>query len=169
MRLGSQDWLRLKQPFGVLIKQGAISRDLVLAIIKGAPKVITVGDATTQRLVDEDIVPNVAIVDGRERRRSRQTPAFPASSILKVSNPAGSISPQAIDAIRTVLETESRAKIIVKGEEDLLVLPVCVYAPLGSAVLYGQPLEGMVIVEVTREKKRKAQEFMEKLISCKSV
>jgi len=43
--------------------------------------------------------------------------------------------------------------VYVEGEEDLLTLPVIVLAPESTAVIYGQPMEGLVIVEVTSHKK----------------
>ena len=55
-------------------------------------------------------------------------------------------------------------KIIVDGEEDLATLPAILYAPLGSAVVYGQPNEGSVLVDVTPEKKLHIEEFMKKMI-----
>jgi hypothetical protein len=51
-------------------------------------------------------------------------------------------------------------RIVVNGEEDLLVLPVAVYAPDNSVILYGQPNEGLVIVQVTEEVRNKASSIM---------
>ena len=52
-------------------------------------------------------------------------------------------------------------RIMVNGEEDLLVLPVCVYAPENSVVMYGQPNQGLVIVKVTPEIRNKAQKLLD--------
>ena len=49
---------------------------------------------------------------------------------------------------------------MVIGEEDLLVLPVCAYSPENSVVLYGQPNEGIVIVQINSEIRNKAQSIM---------
>lgn len=51
-------------------------------------------------------------------------------------------------------------RITVMGEEDLLVLPVCIYAPDNSIVLYGQPNEGLVLVEVSTEIRNKVQTLL---------
>jgi uncharacterized protein (UPF0218 family) len=51
-------------------------------------------------------------------------------------------------------------RILVTGEEDLLALPLFVIVPNGSVVLYGQPLEGMVIVRINEKIRRKAQEML---------
>jgi uncharacterized protein (UPF0218 family) len=54
-------------------------------------------------------------------------------------------------------------RISVNGEEDLLVLPVCVYAPENSVVLYGQPNEGLVIVKITPQIRNKTQTLLDSM------
>jgi uncharacterized protein (UPF0218 family) len=51
----------------------------------------------------------------------------------------------------------------VKGEEDMLALPMFTLAPKESAVLYGQPLEGIVVVKITQEKQNQAKDLMNKI------
>jgi hypothetical protein len=55
----------------------------------------------------------------------------------------------------------SPVRIVVNGEEDLLVIPVCVHAPDNSIVLYGQPNEGLVVVEITPEIRNKTQSLLD--------
>jgi hypothetical protein len=57
----------------------------------------------------------------------------------------------------------SPVKVIVDGEEDLLALPIITIAPEKAVVLYGQPLEGMVVVNVTREMQTKAKNLMDRV------
>jgi len=52
-------------------------------------------------------------------------------------------------------------RITVMGEEDLFVLPVCIYAPDNSIVLYGQPNEGLVLVEISTEIRNKVQTLLD--------
>jgi uncharacterized protein (UPF0218 family) len=54
-------------------------------------------------------------------------------------------------------------KVIVDGEEDMLALPIISIAPQETFVLYGQPLEGMVIVNVNPEMQAKAKNLMERI------
>jgi len=56
--------------------------------------------------------------------------------------------------------------MVVEGEEDLLTLVVMVTAPLGSLVVYGQPNEGLVLVEVNGEAREKACLFLENMIEA---
>ena len=84
--------------------------------------------------------------------------------IVEVANPAATLSQELIDVIRGRLASDGRVKIVVDGEEDLATLPAIVYAPLGSAVVYGQPNEGSVAVVVTPERKEYAKSIMDKMI-----
>ena len=52
-------------------------------------------------------------------------------------------------------------RIMVNGEEDLLVIPVCIYAPDNAVVMYGQPNEGLVIVQVTPDIRNKTQKLLD--------
>ncbi|MCG3779568.1 MAG: hypothetical protein JW390_20152 [Nitrosopumilus sp.] len=52
-------------------------------------------------------------------------------------------------------------RLIVNGEEDLLVLPVCIHAPENSVVLYGQPNKGLVLVQINTEIRNKAQSLLD--------
>jgi uncharacterized protein (UPF0218 family) len=54
-------------------------------------------------------------------------------------------------------------RIIVTGEEDLLVLPVAIYAPDNSVIFYGQPNEGLVMVLVTEEIRNKAKSILDSM------
>jgi len=80
--------------------------------------------------------------------------------VVHVKNPQGTITEEAIAAIREALESDEPVRIIVDGEEDLLALIAVLYAPEKSLVVYGQPYEGIVVVEVTSEKKNEAVEIL---------
>ena len=55
----------------------------------------------------------------------------------------------------------SPIRLTVNGEEDLLVLPVCIHAPENSVILYGQPNKGLVLVQITTEIRNKAQALLD--------
>jgi hypothetical protein len=61
------------------------------------------------------------------------------------------------------LETPSPVTVKVEGEEDMLALPLFTMAPKDSAVLYGQPLEGIVLVNITEEKQNEAKDLMDRI------
>jgi hypothetical protein len=66
---------------------------------------------------------------------------------IVVRNPAGFITNELVAAVKKAVE-DKKGKIFVDGEEDLAALVVMVVAPKGSVLVYGQPNEGMVFVEL---------------------
>ncbi len=130
---------------------------------------MTVGDATTARLLLFRIVPDLSVIDGKERRAKTSRSKLIALiedrdsknlSFLHCSNKPGTVSRSAIATIREALKMPFPVRILVTGEEDLLALPLFVIVPNGSVVLYGQPLEGMVIVRINEKIRRKALELL---------
>lgn len=77
--------------------------------------------------------------------------------VAYVQNPAGTLTPQLFHAIKNQMQQSiingKKTVIIIRGEDDLSTLAAIYIAPLLSVVLYGQPHEGMVVVEVTEAKK----------------
>lgn len=129
----------------------------------------TVGDATTARLLLFKIIPDVSVVDGKERRIKSSKSKIVALegdkdpknlSFVRCSNKPGSVSRRAIATIRDALKMPFPVRILVSGEEDLLALPLFIMVPNGSVVLYGQPLEGMVIVRIDEKIRWKARDLL---------
>jgi hypothetical protein len=151
----------LKIPLGFLLKDTTKEN-----ISKQIPKnsyIITVGDATTEKMLSLGFAPSLQIVDGYEKRGKRIPPQSNATK-LHCDNPAAQITQSAIDAIKQALSTNPPIQILVNGEEDLLVIPVCIHAPENSVVLYGQPNEGLVIVQITQEIRNKTKNLLDRMI-----
>ena len=119
------------------------------------PKVITVGDVTTQTILRAGFQPDVMIVDGITKRGPFEG-SFEASRRFLVYNPAAAIYPETWSAIATGLNSEGTSLVVVDGEEDLMGFPAVLLAPAGSVVLYGQPDVGIVWIPVTEENKQLA-------------
>jgi uncharacterized protein (UPF0218 family) len=162
MPLTDKDALLLKRPFGTLVPDDHVTKQKVSSMLQGAKKVVAVGDATTERLVGFGIIPDVAVIDGRERRSKRSYPAGYSAKELRCTNPAGTISKDAVKVLQDALKAPAPVRVLVDGEEDMLALPVFAMAPQGSAVLYGQPLEGLVVVRITPAKQKQAKDLMER-------
>jgi pantetheine-phosphate adenylyltransferase len=116
--------------------------------------VICVGDEASHDLLNNGFKPKNIIVDGKVIRKSidyLDEILKPYSKKFKLSNRAGTISRHAWRIIRDALKTESA--VIVKGEEDLLVIPTLLLAKNKTAIIYGQPGRGKVVVRVDDEKK----------------
>ena len=146
---------KLKRPLGDLISEAGLSKELVSRRLKGGGGLlVSVGDKTTERLIGYDLVPDVQIIDGVERRMPRDKPKFEggADRILQARNPAGMITKEALEALSGALQRfednpKEPVRVEIDGEEDLLVLPVVAFFPEGTRVAYGQPGEGMVIIK----------------------
>lgn len=154
---------KLKVPFGLLIPDQVITKLRVNDAIRDANMVVTVGDASTERLIQFGLIPDIAVVDGLERRSRRSAPTYYDAAELRCSNPPGSISADAVDALKRAVRGKHPSRVIVDGEEDLLSLPMFCLVPEGSVVIYGQPLEGLVVVRVTAAKKKEARALIGKI------
>ncbi|MEM1944827.1 MAG: DUF359 domain-containing protein, partial [Nitrososphaerota archaeon] len=117
---------RLRKPLGILVKG---LPDQVKDRIRGIltemrpAQVIAVGDVTASMLLDSGVKPNVMVVDDRVERRSYTHPSPEGYAVIKVSNRAGSIAPEAAYAIAGAIERGVNVVVLVDGEEDLLALP----------------------------------------------
>jgi len=152
----------LKIPLGDLIKEENVNKENILTKIGSEPIVITVGDRTTENMINLGIMPQIQIVDGLEKRNQRLVPVDDTiNTNLSCKNPPGEITEESTQVIQKAFSSEPPVRIIVDGEEDLLVLPVCIFAPENSVVMYGQPNEGLVIVHITPEIRAKVQKILD--------
>jgi uncharacterized protein (UPF0218 family) len=156
----------LKDPFGILVHDKYLTKHKIKCILKNSKKVISVGDSTTDRLISFDIVPDISVIDGVERRMKRSHSLHSKITTVKVlhcSNPAGSITKEALLVLCKAFTMPGPVKVIVDGEEDMLALPIITIAPEEAVVLYGQPLQGMVVVNVSPEMQAKAKNLMQRI------
>ena len=152
---------QLKIPLGVLLPESQADKTNIEEHLSDNPYLITVGDRTTEKMIEFGLIPSLQIIDGQEKRVKREAPKLANATELSVDNPAAEITPQSIDIIKKALTMPPPVRLTVNGEEDLLVIPVCIYAPENSIVLYGQPNEGLVIVKITPEIKSKTQTLLD--------
>ena len=152
---------QLKIPLGVLLPESQANKQNIQKFLSDDSYVITVGDRTTEKMIGFDLIPSLQITDGHEKRKKRVPPKIAHAVELKVDNPAAEITLTCIDVIKKAFEMKPPVRISVDGEEDLLVLPVCIHAPENSVVLYGQPNEGLVIVKITPQIRNKTQTLLD--------
>ena len=152
---------QFKNPLGVLLPEDIADKAHISEYLSNNSYIITVGDRTTEKMIDFGLIPSLQIIDGVEKREKRELPKLENATELTVDNPAAEITPQSIDVIKQAFTLQSPVRIVVNGEEDLLVIPVCVHAPENSIVLYGQPNQGLVIVKVTPEIRNKTQGLLD--------
>jgi len=160
----------LKEPLGKLCRGDGL--DCVRAMerdLERAHKLVAGGDMTAYYLLKAGVVPDLLIVDNKTKRMPVSDQVLDeldhkSYKTMPVQNPAATLSGDLMDLIRESIQGQDKIKIIVEGEEDLATLPAILYAPLGSAVVYGQPNEGSVLVDVTAEKKLHIEELIKRMI-----
>jgi GTP-dependent dephospho-CoA kinase len=152
---------QLKIPLGLLLPESQVSKSNIQKHLSENSYIITVGDRTTEKMIGFDLIPSLQIIDSQEKRVKREPPKLANATELFVDNPAAEITTQSISIIKKAFSMQTPVRIHVNGEEDLLVIPVCIYAPDDSVVLYGQPNEGLVLVKITSEIRSKTQTLLD--------
>ncbi len=126
------------------------------------------GDIVTYHLYESGNVPDVSVIDDRSMREStdqgfRRDVRRGFDRSLDAENPPGHLTEDLVEAVRSALESRERVQVVVNGEEDLAVLPAVQLAEEGSRVLYGQPSSGVVVIEVTEERKREIKRVVDRM------
>ena len=162
MQLPEDIRAQLKTPLGDLIHDNDPNKESIVKHFFAESVVITVGDKTTENILQLGLKPQIQIIDGLEKRNQRIVPADDTiNTNLSCRNPPGEITEESIQVIQKAFSCESPVRITVDGEEDLLVIPACIFAPENSVVMYGQPNEGLVIVTITPEIRAKVQKILD--------
>ena len=152
---------QLKIPLGVLLPIGQDNKRNIQKYLSDNSYIITVGDRTTEKMINFDLIPSLQIIDGLEKRIKRDIIKLGSAFELKIDNPAAEITLESIEIIKKAFSLNPPIRLTVNGEEDLLVLPACIHAPENSVILYGQPNKGLVLVQITPEIRNKAQALLD--------
>jgi len=153
-RLKSKDRPAFSRPWGVLFKDISEAGRLI-----AGRKIIAVGDMTSRTLLDAGFSPGIIVVDGKVmRRKSADIPT--SYGEVRVKSAPATVSVGLWSAIQNALSSGTPKKIFVGGEEDLAVIPAVLLSEDGTAVLYGQPKEGVVVILVSASIKEKFARFL---------
>ncbi len=154
------------KPLGVLLK----GEDLRILLEGFNGILISVGDIVSQSLLDMGFKPSVCVVDGKTLRTSFQNvERFQRGRrVLKLVNPPGTISEESWSVFKEALDSQP-STILVEGEEDLLTLVAVKTAPNGSLVVYGQPGEGVVVVDANESSKKTVSVILGTMEACSNV
>jgi len=129
---------------------------------------ICIGDTSALKLIENKINANIVVFDGfSKRKKITQTKIKKILNyckknhkiIIKLKNPASTISQKLKIALKACISAKTGA-IYVDGEEDLASLVAFCYAPIKTIIVYGQPDEGMVIVNISSKKQKKAIDML---------
>ena len=165
----------LKEPFGRLFSGPESEPQVAMTSALGEIEdimdsgcIIAVGDVTVLTLQKVGKIPDIALIDGRTKRQewadADQIQFSLYDSVMECESPAGTITESLInacvDAISSWKRNGSKHLIKVHGEEDLAPLVIHPLAPIGSAVLYGQPGKGVVLRWCDEDSKERCRNLL---------
>lgn len=106
------------------------------------------------------------IIDGMHKRGKFEGKIAFSGAEVKAKNPSRHITAELWKAVDNSISglKKRKVKIVVKGEEDLAVLPCTIHLPIGSRIIYGQPDGGLVLVNVDMERKERAKAMLENIL-----
>lgn len=145
-RLPDELRTRLATPLGTVYSAEEAKGAGFKTLVKNAPMTVTVGDRVTDTLGAMGRTPDVQVVDGVERRVVRAVPTVPYARLIRVKNPAGMITEEAITGMKEAFLGKKPVRIQVEGEEDLMAMLAIAMSPVSAIVFYGQPGTGVVAV-----------------------
>jgi uncharacterized protein (UPF0218 family) len=152
----------LREPLGEIMPG-----KMAIGALKNGEKLFTIGDQCTLTFVEENIIPDVFIVDYQIKREPVPELESKFESVSEVTtevrNPAGMITKGLWTAISDSLPLKKKVRIVVDGEEDLATLPCIVLAENGSQVAYGLPDQGLVLVDVDDYSKEHVRRILERM------
>ncbi|HSW88610.1 MAG TPA: DUF359 domain-containing protein, partial [Candidatus Saccharimonadales bacterium] len=156
-----------KKPFGEL------HRDNTFLTNEDPKKVVTVGDVVTQDCNRLFFKQKLSVIDFVIQRKNTfqqiQELGFSGKEkVFYVDNPASTLTIDLVQSITEAISLFSEDKqiiIVVRGEEDLAVIPLVLALPLGFVIVYGQPNQGIVRLSVTSEAKDVAHSLLRRFIS----
>ena len=157
--------IELKSPLGELYKgEPHNTVEQLKKKLYDLPPIIfaTVGDFVTKSILSVDLCPDIIVVDNKTLRIP--IPPFEHGyPEVKVYNQPATIEAKAWSILREAVTLKRKLAVVVEGEEDLLVLPLLAEMPFGSVIAYGQPMEGLVVVTVSEERRDWARGFLNRM------
>ncbi len=129
--------------------------------------VIAVGDLVSINLAKINCQALLSILDGKTKREDKLDHELSVDVEFHAVNAAAEIRPEVWIAIELALMLEGQgktAKLLIEGEEDLTALPAVALAPIGSAVVYGLPDQGIVVINVTQRHKQEVNVLLEQMV-----
>lgn len=156
----------LRKPIGAIYANDAVKEALLL---HKNDIIATIGDFTTKVVMDNGIVPSLAVIDLQVNRKPFQPLEafkFGDAPVVRVKSGPGYIARGAIGAVEEwgklagIYRGRMLLALVIEGEDDLLTLPVIAHAPLGSVIYYGQPDQGVVEVIATQTQKQFAIDML---------
>lgn len=127
--------------------------------------IVWVGDSVGEFFVKNKIKYTLGIFDLRTQRQPN--PFFQSflqkPKVDRIINKAGIIQHHLYKALQNAIQKQKQY-LYVQGEEDLAVVPLILLLPLNSLIFYGLKNTGLIMLEVTEEKKEEVAKEIAKLL-----
>ena len=89
-----------KNPLGELLPEDIADKEHISKYLEDDSYVITVGDRTTEKLVNFGIIPSLQIIDGIEKRKKREFIHSDVTNYFEVDNPPAEITVPSVEIIK---------------------------------------------------------------------
>ena len=153
----------LKRPIGHILDEKTL-----ISYLRKRDFIVSVGDMVTATILKYGVIPKIAIIDFRCKRRDCGEEIYNVlkdygNIKIKVKNPASVITEKLWNAVKKAYEIckEKTVCIIVDGEEDMASLIAILFAPSSGTVIYGLPNKGVILVDVTEREKDMVYKVLE--------
>lgn len=157
----------LAKPHGRLYRNGESVFEKIEEI-RDCKILVCVGDMVTYSAFASKIKPEIIVLDGKTLREKNLKLDIPEEYIkIQTKNPPGFITSDLIKALKKavkIAEGNGKALVFVDGEEDLAVMPLGLLLPERSVIIYGQPKEGVVALQVDGEVKARILKLLKQMI-----
>ena len=155
----------LKKSIGTLVRN---DKEL-LEHISNDSKIVSIGDEITYSLLKNNVKPIFCIIDYMIKRKKYNefkitTIRSFGNKVVKIDNPAGTITKDLWETIKFVFESNSDSiRIEINGEEDLASLAAIFLAPSDVTIIYGLPNKGALLIEATDVNKNIVKDVLKKM------
>ena len=152
----------LKEPLGEVVNEEQLD-----GLLKNVTNLVSVGDLCSLTLYRMGRIPDIAVVDFKSHRQDIEGMRAQIQKIgqivINVECPPGTITRQLWDAVEKAYHIKEKVRIEVSGEEDLATIPCVWLAPENSAIVYGLPDIGLVVVLDEHEAKIKVKDVLTRM------
>jgi len=164
------------RPYGTLYSGTTSEVFLKIKKITANRLFACVGDVVSYNSLKNGLKPNIFVIDGkikRERADSKFLNELYEMSKdykeIKTRNVPGHITEDLVISLHDILIKTFRIdvekyRIFVEGEEDLSVIPLAIFMPENSIIIYGQPDKGVVLINLKRDVKLEIYNLTRKMI-----
>jgi len=152
----------LKQPQGSVVNNLKELNNILSSL--SPTNICLVGDITLSFFLENNLSFNLGFYDGKTQRKPNQQVEKLISENPQhfLTNDSGTINPEIINIYES-FSNNSNQIIKVEGEEDLIAVALVLLQPLQSVVIYGQPDKGLVVMQISEDKKEQMKLLLQSI------